>query len=141
MTGGGNRFPQPTDTYTIKPTPWGCVFAMSVAEDLQTISNAVAELAFARIEATGQPAKGFIDVLTTIDGAIQEWDVEVPDGDRYHLGLVIGYLSYMFSVGITPDGDLVAKPVDFPEGNPVAQAAKGVRDAVLNFTAPTFMEG
>ena len=113
---------------------------MSVAEDLQTISDAVAELAFARIEATGQPSKGFVDVLTTIDGAKAAWEADEPvDGaDLYHLGLVVGSLSYMFSVGINGDGGLVAKPVDFPEDNPVAQAAKGVRDAVLAFTAPSF---
>ena len=115
---------------------------MSVAEELQTISDAVAELAFARIEATGQPAKGFLDVLATIEGTRDLWDSDKQIGgdDLYRLGLTIGFLSYMFSVGITPDGDLVAKPVDFPEGNAVAQAAKGVRDAVLAFTAPTFQE-
>ena len=118
------------------------MFAMSVAEDLQTISDAVAELAFTRIEATGQPAKGFLDVLTTIEGAKNVWDTDQPVGgaDMYHLGLVVGFLSYMFSVGVTPDGELYAKPVEFPEGNPVAQAAKGVRDAVLAFTAPSFTE-
>jgi len=115
---------------------------MSVAEDLAVISNAVAELAFTRIEATGQPSKGFVDVLTTIDGARAAWEADEPvDGAAmYHLGLVVGSLSYMFSVGITPDGELVAKPVDFPEDNPVAQAAKGVRDAVLAFTVPSFTE-
>jgi len=115
---------------------------MTVAEELQTISDAVSELAFARIEATGQPARGFLDVLGTIDGVKHIWESDQPiDGnDMYHLGLTIGFLSYMFSVGITPEGQLIAKPVDFPEGNSVAQAAKAVRDAVLAFTAPTFVE-
>lgn len=114
----------------------GCV--MAVADDLADIRGAVTGLAFAMVDTTGRPSSGFIPLLESLDLLIAQWtesDDQSTD-DYYKLGLTIGVLSHMAACRVTSDGELVPIPMIYPEDNPVAVAAEGIRDAVLRFTAP-----
>jgi len=111
---------------------------MAVVEDLTRIRDAVTDLAFARVEVTGEPVGGFMGTLDSLDAAIGRWDaLLVPStDDHYRLGLLVGMLAYMAACRVDGDGEVVPLPVAYPSDNPVAVAASSMRDAVLLFSAP-----
>ena len=116
----------------------GCVMA-AVADDLTMIRGAVTGLAFAMVDETGKPNNGFTPLLESLDLLIDRWseDVGQSNEDYYKLGLTIGVLSHMAACRVDADGELVPVPMIYPEDSPVAQAAEGIRAAVLMYTAPT----
>ena len=107
----------------------------AVTSGLMVIRDAVAELAFTRVEASGRGAPGFADIITLIGAAIDDWDgQDNPDGHAvYRLGVLVGSLSYLAGCRVDGDGTLIPLPLAYPQDNPVAVAAERVRDAVLLF--------
>lgn len=112
-----------------------------VVDDLDGIRTAITDLAFAQMEmtGTGRPGSTFLPLLDAFDGMISRWEdpSDPSPGDMYHLGLLVGSCANMAACRIEGDGQIVARQVDFPEDNPVAQAALKMRNAILAFTDPS----
>lgn len=111
----------------------------AVTEDLTAIREAVTDFAFARVTATGRPARAFVSVIEAVDGMIDFWDgLEEPTpNDYFRLGQLVGSLGNMAACRVDGSGQLIPMAVVYPDDDPVGIAASGMRDAVLSFSQPT----